>query len=357
MAFASMFLLVLFAIAVGLFLVFTFGLILFIVGLANKKKIKRDNKKWPVVLIVIGLINMIPPVIITIILVIAASVYNYRIDHMLDLYDTIPEAWKNVETNDRKAGTQALDMLLERADANDREGFIECFAEEVRREPGFEDAVDAFFEAYPGNLSSGEFTYNAHGTSQTGEVKKAIHGYQGPANGEYYFITVGYCYWNNEHPEEVGVTYFAIMDVAGDASYHAGLTEINRDNDELFLFCYFPSPDEVNARLIDRYTYLWTDTEGPVLTSDEMREYLADFETLQEAIDAGGIGQPNANPVYNGGIVSCEYFYELQPVNGEPRYAHIRTAGQYGRIIEAYLSTPDSTDYDHMIVEHRNKGT
>ena len=355
MACASMFLLALFTVFVILLAIFLFGLIVFIVGLANSGKIKRNNKKWPIVLMVIGVLNMIPPVIITIVLIILASVYNYRIEHMLDIYGTLPEAWKNVETVDRNAGNQAIDLLFQAADANDRNAFIECFSEETRDRDDFAEMVDAFLEAYPGGFSETEFSYNAHGGTQSGDGwKGARYGYEGEVDGEFYYITVGYCYWSKEHPEMVGVNYLSVMNIAGDASYRNRLTEINPDNEDIYLYCYLPGPDEVNARRIDRYTYLWNESEGPVLTADEMREYLARFETLQEAIDEGGIGQPNCNPVYNGGVVSNEYYYELQPVNGEPRYAFIRTAGAYGRIIEAVECTPDDADFDNMIREHRN---
>ena len=350
MAFASMFILAVVTIFVILLLIFLFGLIVFIIGIANSRKIKRDKKKWPVVLMVIGALNMIPPVIIAVVLIILASVYNYRVEHMLDIYGTIPEAWKNVETVDQNAGKQALSMLLKAADDNDRDAFIECFSEETRSRDDFEDVVDAFFEAYPGGFSETEFSYNAHGGQNSiNGGKGAVHGYEGEVDGEFYYITLGYCYWNDDHPESVGVNKLLIMTVAGDAGYNAGLTDINPDNEDIYILCYFPGPDEVNARRINRYTYLWEETDGPVLTADEMREYLSGFETLQEAIDGGGIGRPNSNPVYRGGVVSNEYYYELQPVNGEPRYAHIRTSGPYGRIIQAVECTPDGADYDNMI--------
>ena len=45
------------------------------------------------------------------------------------------------------------------------------------------------------------------------------------------------------------------------------------------------------------------------------------------------------------------HFYELKPVNGEPRYAKIICQVDYGKIYDAYVCTPDDADYDNPLYE------
>ena len=350
MAFASMFIVVLLIAAICLFFSFVLGLVLLIIGLVNSSRVK---KVWPIILDILGIMIMIPPVVITIVVVIAASKYNYNIEHMMEKYGTVTEAWKNVQVIDEKASNQAFEALFEAADAGDRDAFVANFSQEMREDPAFDDAVDAFFEAYPGGFADAELTYNAHGGRTTGEDwSGAKRGYECVIDGVHYYVTVGFVSHSDEHPEMVGINFFTVMNVEGYAEYTFGDTEINEDNEDIFLLCYVPGSDEVSARRINRYAYLWNESEVPPMTKEEMHDYLAQFTTLQEAIDAGGIGQPNVIPLRDG-IDLGEYFYELQPVDGEPRYADIQTSGPFGRIIVAYECTETSADYNDCIVERR----
>lgn len=354
MAFASMFLVFLFVVIIILGISFLLGLILLIVGLANSGKVKKDKKKWPVVLSVAGALTMIPPVIITLIAVIAASKYNYDIEHMLDKYGTVAQAWQHVEVVDTKAANQSLDLLFAAADANNRDEFVANFSQEMREDPRFNDAVDKFFEAYPGGFSGKDYYYNAHGGTTAGpDWKGAKRGYECDVDGVHYYITIGFVYHSDEHPEKVGVNYLTIMNVEGQAMYSYGDTEINKNNEDIFLMCYLPTSDEVSARRIDRYAYLWNENDNPLMTKEEMREYLSQYETLQEAIDAGGIGQPNAIPI-NNGFELGSYYYELKSVDGEPKYAEINTKGHFGKIICAYECTDTTTDFDDPIIPRSN---
>ena len=352
MAFASMFLVVLAVVVIVLAVSFLLGLILFLVGLANKKKAQKDNKKWPIVLIILGILIMVPPLIITIIATVAAAKYDYDIEHMLEKYGTVTEAWENVEVGDRKAADQSLEVIFDAADKGDRDAFVANFSQETRDLPGFDEAVDAFLEAYPGGFHGSEYYYNAHGRQETGkDWQGARHGCECDVNGVHYYITIGYIYFA-EDTDKLGVNYLTVMNIGGDASFNDDASEF--DKDSIFLMCYLPGPDEVNARRIDRNTFLWNESDGPVLTADEMRTLLAGYNTLQEAIDDGVLGHPNAVTIKNGFDLG-RYYYELKPVDGEPRYAAIHTAGAYGRIFEAFECTETGGDFDNMIVERRTE--
>ena len=357
MAFASMFLAFIAIIAVGLFLFFMLGLLLFIVGIANKKKVKRDKKKWPIVLMVLGIINMVPPVLITVILIIVVSVTNYRTDHMMERYDNLPTAWAQADVYAELAERQALQVVSEALDEGDRDALAENFSEDSRGAAGFDEALDDLFEAFPEELNDIEWTRFARG----GDVirngcRGTVQGYTAKVGGEYYYLTIGMVYEGDDHPDEVGLFYLTVLNTGSDAYRIFGDTPIEDTEADYTVLCWLPDTDEVNARRVNGMSYLWEETSAPVMTADQMRAYLAGYDTLRDAIDGGGIGMPNCNPVYDG-FASNQYIYELSPVNGEPRYAFIRTSGEYGRITEAYECTPDDGDYDNMIVEFQAEGT
>ena len=358
MAFASMFLVFMLVVIIILAATFLLGFVLFLVGIANTGKVKKDKKgkkKWPYVLSVLGVLTMIPPVIITVVVTILAFKYNYDIEHMLDKYGSVTEAWQNVSVMDEKAGNQALEVLFAAADAHDRNKFMEQFSEQTRNDPDFISAVDKFFEDYPGDFSEKEFTYHGHGGQTSfSNSRGGKREYECDVDGVHYYVTVGYVYQSEEHPEMVGIYFLTIMNVEGQAMSTYGDTDINKSNNDMLLMCYLPSSDEVSARRIDGYAYLWNPSDRPAMTKEEMRACLSQYETLQDAIDAGAIGQPNVIPLKDGFDLG-NYFYELKSEDGEPRYANVKTIGAFGKIDSAYECTDTDSDYDDPIIKHVNK--
>ena len=75
-----------------------------IVGLANSGKVKKNNKKWPVVVIILGVIIMIPSVVVTVIVAGSVASCSYNQEHMLERYDSVPECWMNEQVHDKQAG-------------------------------------------------------------------------------------------------------------------------------------------------------------------------------------------------------------------------------------------------------------
>ena len=358
MAFASMFLLVEFAIIIIGAISFAIGLILFIIGLANKKKAQKQNRKWPIVLIILGVLIMAPSVISTAAFSIFAVSHSYNQEHMLEKYDSVPECWMNENVFDAQASEQAVDALLLAAENGDRDEFVENFSEYAQDRDGFDDRIDAFLAAYPGNLSIENMTRTGNGgvSDVPANTRWSSMDYRGFIDGEYYRIFITFCYDSDDDPEYVGVSSFMIFNVGGAAEYFYGDDDvISKTRRYELIVCYLPDSDEVNARLIDWQPCLWQPSDGPVLTTEEMREAFRQYDTIQEAIDAGVIGNPNSSPVYkndDGSIVpSNDFYYELQPVDGEARYARFRTTGGLtGRIIDCVEYTETSGDYENYIV-------
>jgi len=352
MAFASMFIVVIVIIFIVLALAFAAGLVMLIIGLVNSKRVK---KVWPIILDIIGVLNMLPLIISIVGIVVFYNWSQYNKEHMLEKYDSVPQAWMNeMFISEQQAADQAFNALIEAANEGDRDEFVENFSEVTRDRDDFDEKIDDLLEVFPEGLTFEGFTRSSckslgsvYGNStRTGDAV-----YKGKFDGEWYYIRIKFCYTGDDSDDVIGVFYMSLMNLAGEADYQFGDSEYNKDNDTLYLFAHMP--DDINARMIHNYPKFWQESDGPVLTADEMRDVLSRYDTLQDAIDAGELGHANCNPLYNG-VDLHEYYYELQPVNGEPRYAFIRSNSTYGAVLVAYEYTETGGDYDNPIVEHRN---
>ena len=164
-------------------------------------------------------------------------------------------------------------------------------------------------------------------------------------NGEWYFINLGFCHEDNLEPDKVGVDYFTIRNVEGKAVYNDNASR-DRDYDEgAYMLCDIRSSDEICARAIDGSAYLWTPTDDPKLTVEEMSALIKKYRSNSPGDIWRRIGEPNAQiKWYN--CTGYDYYYELVPEDGEPRYAYICASGFRGNIYSAYICSPEKTLYD-----------
>ena len=264
-------------------------------------------------------------------------------------YDSVSERWKNEHVSDNRAAEQAIEALIESADRGDRDAFAKNFTDELRGTSEFDSLLDDFFAEYPKGLS--EVRLNGSGVSSSGSynyghnVLEGSTNYKCTLNGEWYIINLGFCYENTDEPEKVGVDFFTIMNTEARAVHQDAYSRDSEHYENIHLLCDIRSSDEVNARMIGGYPKLWTDTDTEKLTADEMRELLSEYRSLGVPEVRDRIGDANAEEKFFN-CTGYDYYYELAPENGEPRYAYICAAAPYGRIIDAYLSTPDETIYD-----------
>lgn len=100
------------------------------------------------------------------------------------------------------------------------------------------------------------------------------------------------------------------------------------------LKCSIVSDKEVTARLINNEAFIFDPTPERKITAAQMKEYLKDSPDLSEV--AGKIGKANVEIKYSNST-GYDYYYELESKNGEPRYAHITTNGNYGKCLNASL--------------------
>ncbi len=345
MALVSMYILLFLVIAIILCVIFLIGTVLLIIGLAKKKKADSPVKTAKKGLIISGGIMMAVPTVITLVLIISV------IGKMFGLplgNNTLPERWQHSWVNDSQAANQAITELLSSSDKSDKEKFASCFTKELRDDPYFQDYVDAYFSSYPTGLSECELDGGSNGSSGSynygHNVQTGYASYTCQMNGDHYFITLDFCYENTDEPDKVGVTVFTVRNLESRAVYNKWHDET--DNDP-YLLCSIVSSDQVNARLIAGDAYEWTETDSRKLTVDEMKDLLDKVESINDDLFIETAGLPNAEDIPG----SEDYYYELEPENGEPRYAYIVTS-RY-RIIYGYLCTPYETDYSCMLCDHK----
>lgn len=269
-------------------------------------------------------------------------------------YDSIVEKWKNETVFEGEAADDAVNALLKAAEAKNHDEFTENFTDKLRSTRSFDNSVDWFLNAFPEGLSEAEFNYRgggAGGSSKEGEWRKgATYTYDCTLNGEWYFVSVSFCFCNDNHPEEIGVEQFIVMNKNARAYHNEKASRDPEYYDKFDVICDIKSEEEMPARVIGGSPYLWTETDNPKLTADEMRDLLGEYGTLGNRELRDRIGPSNS--IYKSfNSASYKHYYELQTENGEPRYAYITCQTDYGKIYDAYICTPDEILYDDPLYE------
>ena len=149
MAFVSMMFVFFLIAAVILGALLITGLVLLIVGIVRKCSKKNAGKKSPSVLIVSGSVLLVLPVI-TVVLLSAWGVSSCAgTAFKRTQYECVPDRWRNEWVYDSQAEEEIIEALFNSADKGDREAFGKNFTPELQRKEGFDEAVNAFFAAYP----------------------------------------------------------------------------------------------------------------------------------------------------------------------------------------------------------------
>lgn len=360
MAFMSMVLVFLFAILLILGFVFLVGLVLLIVGIVKRRSPKNKGKKHPTVLIVIGSILMVPLVGTLLFVAIYPGANQALTQRRIESYTTITETWQKEFVFSEGAKTQAIEALLKATEAGDKESFKSCFSDTVRGNSDFDKRVDSFFTSYPGGFDKTKFVerggvqgYNYDKYDGSNRVSVGTDRYLTTVGEDDFVIVVGYCYKNEDHPEDVGITFFSIRNLGGQAVFESGFDPEESDTCNYYmkdyLTCDIRPASELSARMIAGGIYVWNESDGPVLTRDEMSSVLSKVSSLKEAIDKGLIGNPNvtARSVNSSG---CYCYYELKSANGEPLYAYISLDSYLGSINGAYTCSKFEGNYSDNLI-------
>ncbi len=349
MAVAYFYLILILLILPLLGIVFLAGLILLIVGAVTIGKPKNAGKKFPKVLLSIGALLFVTPALVFFIGIVPRFIGGF--------YQSVPEHWQKAWVSDTQAADEAIHALLESAGQGDRQALAKNFTAEIQNDPSFEAKLDDFLQVYPSALSQCELDGGFSGSSgsyQYGHnVLTGNASYTCDLKGERYFFELSYCYENTDEPEKVGVTYFSVRNLQARAVYVQEQNErdVSEEEEHTFLICEIKSSSEVNARLIDGEAFVWHPTSHEKRTEEEMRPLLSGEVTMASLEQE--IGLPNASIKYRNST-GYYYYYELTAKLGEPRYAMICAASSSGRIIDAYVATPEKVFYDHPLKAFQN---
>lgn len=354
MAFISMMIVLILIAAVILGAMLIAGLVLLIVGIVGKTRAKNAGKKSPVVCIVTGTVLLVLPVVTALVLAVGGISSVVGTAFKRTKYECVPDRWRNEWVTDSQAEDEIIEALLTSADSGDRTAFARNFTPELQGREGFDQTVNAFFDAYPKGFadcerrdenSGGSGSYNAGHNVRTDSVH-----FNTTIDGNWYYVSIAFCYDNTDEPDKVGVTDFKIMNLQASAVF---FDEYYRNSDygrDVYLLCDIKSSSEVSARLIGGQPFLWTPNDTPRLTADELRDLLKENKRLDSPALREKLGAPNAFRKFSSSN-AYEYYYELKDRNGQPCFAIIETDSPSGDIFNAFLSTQTEYDFDYTLYD------
>lgn len=258
-------------------------------------------------------------------------------------YDNPADKWRNKIVHDNEAKNDAITWLLDTADSGDRSGFAEIFAPVVKADENFDAQLDRFFESYPVGFSECELDSeggSGSGSYNYGDVVETYSAsYTCFLDGEWFYISVSFCYQNTTAPDEVGITFFCIENLeafALDQSYSENIV------------CKIVDESQVTARLIDGRGFVFEPTPERSITLEQMKEYLEKCDNIRELMVL--VGEPNVTKKYSN-ATGCDYYYELASDDGSPLYAYIVAGYLSGEIYYGYVCDDEKIFYDIVLIE------
>jgi len=316
---------------VVLIILFFVGLILLVRGLLKKPLAEYSGSNKPKVLMIIGTVMLCIPLVA----IVGVSVWGisssvstwYSRAH----YQCVPDIWRNESVSQTSAEDEIIKALLTSADKGSRDVFARNFTPEMQKAKGFDKAVDDFLAAYPVGLSECKKNDKTRPDSDSYETEATVKtdslSFRCDLGETNYFIILEYCYRNDDHPEKVGVTNFKVMNLEAAAVYYDG-----ESGNAAYSFpvCDIKSSSEYNARLIGGRAYLWTPTDTPRISADELRHILEKTNRLDDPILKYSIGEPNLC-IKQPDSTEYGYFFQLTDLNGEPCYAYFQTDSERGK--------------------------
>ena len=329
------------------FLIISFflGLILIIRGFLRNRLAKYAGLKPPKALLITGIVMVTIPLLAIVGLSIWGITSSANTIYARAHYECVPDIWRNESVSASKAEDDILRVLLKSADNSDREAFAMNFTPEMQKKKGFDQSVKRFLEAYPIGLSECEKYDMARNNTAShvsdAAVKAECLSFRCALGENWYFVIVEYCYFNADEPDKVGVTKCRVMNLEAAAVYYED--EAANGTDE-FPICDIKSSSEYNARLVGGRAYLWTPTDTPKISEEQLRRLLQKTNRLDDPLLILNIGEPNLVIKDDDSSTQYGYFFELTAQDGEPRYAYFQTDSELGNILWGLLCTPYKVD-------------
>lgn len=311
MAFVSMFLVMLIIFLVFLLGIGFTGLIIIIISVIRMKMRQKQGKKPRKAGLIIGIILFSIPIVLGLFLFITGAISSIDREIARSKYTCLTDEWRNEWVSDSEAKDAAIEALLKAADEGNAEAIKQMFPQNAQGTV-LVAQIDAFFEEYPKGLSEEERE------EQSGSAGNDYFStrYEVVMNGVRYYICLQGCHQSDEHPEEVGITFFTVE------SEKAYVLDKKYDNTD-YIFADTIVEEDFETRRIHGYPYLFTPIEREI-SQEEVLDTLRYERSLKSFIEK--YGEPNVIRDYTNSN-GTDYIYELQPENGEARYLKIDAVG------------------------------
>ena len=244
------------------------------------------------------------------------------VEIIFEKYDVYPDGYKGktkgftVDTHSGEyTGINENEVLLRDVlkvcDTKDRETLAKKFSIEARQAAGFEQELDAFIKAYPGNMADiklldwRESLEPDHGRRLDGGVyvREKYRSFAGYCNDKWYYVFISQSYYCAAGEEHTGINKILILDAASRAEFNSSGAVKTFGH----LLCDVGQND-TEYRIILNDAYKWSSNPNTPLTSEKMLSVLKTCYGYEDLIK--DLGTPNA--LYKeGDSVTC--YYEAVP--------------------------------------------
>ncbi len=188
------------------------GIILFLVGTAVRKNPKNKGKKWPMVIKIIGIINISLASIPVILVVGSITINKVSLAIQRSGYERALDKWQYEQTDAWGASDDVRAAFVEAIEEDNPEIFKEYFTEEVRNKEDFDERIDELFDECPEDIIVHLFGDDNNSDKSTEKEKYGTGEFSCEASGEDYFIEFGFCNYSEDNPQNLGITYFRFED-------------------------------------------------------------------------------------------------------------------------------------------------
>lgn len=317
MAFIPILFLYLFIAICILLVMLVTGIIILIIGLRKKKKYVGQGKKSPYILITLGSILILIPISIVGFIFISQLISDIRLKIARKGYDSCTDRWKNEWVSDSEASDEALEWIIEAAENGDKDAICSVFTEEIQNDPDLDIQIDKFIEEYPRGFSELEFDFkggSSPGSSEDGKsINQFYYSYEVIKDGKYYYIEIGGCNENDYDSDKVGIEYFIFKSERAEVYYDDISEEIHEYSE--YICADIDVEGDFETRRVWGYPWKFYDIDRTITKEEVIDAYKSSrgLDGIREKL-----GEPNGI-----NLIRREVLYELEDVNGEPRYAEI----------------------------------
>lgn len=335
MAFASMFIIfMLFVIILLIGGMLIPGIILLIIGGVTKHKLQ--NRKYPKVLFGIGIALVALPVAIGIIV---GSTVGYReagrrISQLG--YSSVKDKWKNtnfeINTND-SASKEAWEVIQKAAAQKNSETLKIMFADKILSDSSLETQINSFLKEFS-QMENVKSSYILDIDYQDFKINQDFIGsYSFQMNGEYFYLTYGGCY-QNEDSNEIGLKFLYLRN---EKAY-----VLNDSAPENQYACVIKNNSNIITKRVEGAPVLFVKNGEKKLDESTVIAEMKDYERVRDL--ERNYGSPDA--YYEK---SNEIIYEMQSHNEKPLYLVIRVLSVDGNVslekIYSYHIVDDENNY------------